>query len=1043
MGPNIDIQATGSVMQETTHTELNSPKEDISSCPSSTRVSGKENPPIQECSVAEVKSARTLHSSSGISTHVRKAATQRRKRDATGAAGKPAACIGSTPFRTPVQRKEKLPVVTPASITKLTRINTARQLEHRGVLQGDDLEPGSPHTSVGSVHSFVDEDFRQNPHDDGVVDNIKVIIRIRPRSFAEREEAERDPKSGISCLNRLSITTLSVATPHHEPHSYTFDHIADELTAQEDMFCLVGAPVIENVMAGFNSSIFAYGQTGSGKTHTILGQPCDPDQRGLAPRMLERLFQRISEEEDRSGRDVRYSCRCSFLEIYNESISDLLNTSAVNLQLREDVKRGCYVDGLSDHIVLNQDDAMALILRGAENRRVSETRMNRESSRSHSVFTCTLESSTRSASGITSIRFSRLNIIDLAGSERNKTSGATGDHFREACLINRSLTTLGRVIMELVEAQRQQRKASHIPYRDSRLTFLLQDSLGGNAKTVVIANVSPAASSACETNSTLQFASRAKYIRNKAVVNEDTQGDMDLLRREIQRLTRELEIVHSESREPLLRENHELRCQLDEMHIKSRDSSEQVAKSTAELIAIQTELRLAEPRLRQLEMEKETATTQASAMAGVLRDIQQALSVSCTPWEDLDVEAFKVESGCLMDKLLSEQSTHAQVLLDLEHCTQKVVLVEERLASSEAHSNAILEEHAAREEGLRQEIQSLRDELLATEGANDALLSRLQAAQERMKAIAEDADALRSEMARAREAEQAAATEARTAYANALAATQEAATEAHRLVSASDAAHAAEIGRMTKDIEDARGECHESRTELKRLAGEIGTLTGQLSASRAETIAAQAMAQHLVQEHAAKVSGLEKTVAKMQMALAESKGKEETNQSELRRLRRDSRDAAARGEALERQHAAEVTELKRAFEEAQTALESLRQEASHEANRSAKYRRALADIDDLILWARNSPSAAKSGGHSGFRIPRPPSIVLPSPQRPASTGAAHSQASYGTNKPRPKDMYPLTVKVDNPAYMSPTACYSPAASVGESAFASACESHGR
>eukprot|EP00878_Enallax_costatus_P027357 GHUV01029436.1.p1 GENE.GHUV01029436.1~~GHUV01029436.1.p1 ORF type:complete len:241 (+),score=83.16 GHUV01029436.1:535-1257(+) len=234
-------------------------------------------------------------------------------------------------------------------------------------------------------------------------------------------------------------------------------------------------------------------------------------------------------------------------------------------------------------------DAMRLMRTGAENRHVGETRLNRESSRSHSVFACTLERHSKSQeTGVTNVLFSRLNLIDLAGSERihggeHGGSQATGKHFREACHINKSLTTLGRVIMELVEAQRSSSgagrppssgglgrpgsasaKPRHVPYRDSRLTFLLQDSLGGNAKTLMIANISPSSVSAQETLSTLQFMSRAKCIRNRATINLDARGDVVLLQREIVRLNNELDNLRKGYTEPAIQENKELREKLEE-----------------------------------------------------------------------------------------------------------------------------------------------------------------------------------------------------------------------------------------------------------------------------------------------------------------------------------------------------------------------------------------------------------------------------------------------------------------------------------------------
>jgi kinesin family protein 15 len=246
------------------------------------------------------------------------------------------------------------------------------------------------------------------------------------------------------------------------------------------------------------------------------------------------LFQ---EKEIRKEEKLRFTCKCSFLEIYNEQILDLLNPNSVNLQIREDAKKGVHVENLTEHEVSNAREAMQQLVEGAANRKVAATNMNRASSRSHSVFTCLIESKWDSQ-GINHHRFSRLNLVDLAGSERQKSSGAEGERLKEATNINKSLSTLGLVITNLIAVSNK--KSHHVPYRDSKLTFLLQDSLGGNSKTTIIANISPSSCCAAETLSTLKFAQRAKYIRNNAIINEDASGDVLSMRLQIQHLKKEV-----------------------------------------------------------------------------------------------------------------------------------------------------------------------------------------------------------------------------------------------------------------------------------------------------------------------------------------------------------------------------------------------------------------------------------------------------------------------------------------------------------------------
>ncbi|CAL9121620.1 unnamed protein product [Musa textilis] len=366
--------------------------------------------------------------------------------------------------------------------------------------------------------------------------NVQVVIRIRPLSSAEISLQGHN-----RCVRQDSCQTITW-TGHPESR-FTFDLIADEHVSQENLFKVAGVPMVENCVAGYNSCMFAYGQTGSGKTHTMLGDLEGGTRRhsvncGMTPRVFEYLFSRIQKEKEARRDDkLRFTCKCSFLEIYNEQILDLLDPSSVNLQIREDSRKGVHVENLLEFEVSSARDVMQQLIQGAANRKVAATNMNRASSRSHSVFTCVIESKWESQ-GVTHHRFARLNLVDLAGSERQKSSGAEGDRLKEATNINKSLSTLGLVIMNLVSTS--SKKSLHVPYRDSKLTFLLQDSLGGNSKTIIIANISPSNCCGLETLSTLKFAQRAKFIRNNAIVNEDASGDVLSMRLQIQQLKKEV-----------------------------------------------------------------------------------------------------------------------------------------------------------------------------------------------------------------------------------------------------------------------------------------------------------------------------------------------------------------------------------------------------------------------------------------------------------------------------------------------------------------------
>ncbi|CAI9105872.1 OLC1v1004893C1 [Oldenlandia corymbosa var. corymbosa] len=390
---------------------------------------------------------------------------------------------------------------------------------------------------TSAVRSF---EFREDPNF-WKEHNVQVIIRVRPLN-----SSEISLQGNSRCVKQDSSQTITW-TGHPESR-FTFDLVADENVSQEMLFKVAGVPMVENCMGGYNSCMFAYGQTGSGKTHTMLGDIEGGTRRhsvncGMTPRVFEYLFSRIQKEKEaRREEKIRYTCRCSFLEIYNEQILDLLDPSSLNLQIREDNKKGIYVENLTEIEVTSARDVIQQLLQGATNRKVAATNMNHASSRSHSVFTCTVES-TWESQGVTHHRFARLNLVDLAGSERQKSSGAEGERLKEATNINKSLSTLGLVIMNLVNISNG--KSLHVPYRDSKLTFLLQESLGGNAKTSIIANISPSSCCSLETLSTLKFAQRAKYIKNHAIVNEDASGDVLAMRIQIQNLKKEVSRLRS------------------------------------------------------------------------------------------------------------------------------------------------------------------------------------------------------------------------------------------------------------------------------------------------------------------------------------------------------------------------------------------------------------------------------------------------------------------------------------------------------------------
>jgi hypothetical protein len=342
---------------------------------------------------------------------------------------------------------------------------------------------------------------------------VKVAVRVRPMSPQERAGGRQEVVTIDEVAKTILISKpLGKSIEILDGKEFTFDEVFGPSCTQSAMFELTTRDIIDGVIEGFNGTIFAYGQTGAGKTHTMVGSNDSPELRGIIPRVFEYIFSRSS----------KLSLQATFIEIYNEEIRDLLEKrpqsgatarrgSVVDrLELQEKPDGSVGVRGLEWSRVESVSDLENLLCLGIRNRSTSSTLMNNESSRSHSIFTIFVQNGDR---------YGKLNLVDLAGSERQSKTGATGDTLKEAAKINLSLSALGNVISALVENGKN--SSNFVPYRDSKLTRMLQDSLGGNTKTVMIANIGPVDYNYEESMSTLRYASRAKNIKNKPRLNED------------------------------------------------------------------------------------------------------------------------------------------------------------------------------------------------------------------------------------------------------------------------------------------------------------------------------------------------------------------------------------------------------------------------------------------------------------------------------------------------------------------------------------------
>ncbi|XP_029308016.1 kinesin-like protein KIF13A isoform X1 [Cottoperca gobio] len=403
---------------------------------------------------------------------------------------------------------------------------------------------------------------------------VKVAVRVRPMN---RREIELNTKCVVDMEDNQTVLhpppSNAKGDNRKQSKVFAFDHCfwsidesnVPKYAGQEVVFKCLGEGILENAFQGYNACIFAYGQTGSGKSFSMMG---NGEQPGLIPRLCCSLFERVHRVENEGH---TFKVEVSYMEIYNEKVRDLLDPkgSRHSLKVREHKVLGPYVDGLSQLAVTNFEDIEVLMSEGNKSRTVAATNMNEESSRSHGVFSIIVTQTLYDLkSGNSGEKVSKLSLVDLAGSERVSKTGAAGERLKEGSNINKSLTTLGCVISALADQSAGKGKAKFVPYRDSVLTWLLKDNLGGNSKTAMIATVSPAADNYEETLSTLRYADRAKRIVNHAVVNEDPNARIIReLREEVEKLKVQLSQAESLKAPELKEKLHESEKLIQEMTV--------------------------------------------------------------------------------------------------------------------------------------------------------------------------------------------------------------------------------------------------------------------------------------------------------------------------------------------------------------------------------------------------------------------------------------------------------------------------------------------
>ena len=544
------------------------------------------------------------------------------------------------------------------------------------------------------------------------------------------------------CVNmRPSAGTIEVRNPKtleaSDPgKTFTFDAVYDWNSKQVELYEETFAPLVDSVLEGFNGTIFAYGQTGTGKTFTMEGVKNDEALAGVIPRSFSHIFSHISA----APTGEQYLVRSSYLEIYQEEVRDLLSKDQGeknHLELKERPDTGIYVKDLSSFVCKSQCEIEHVMAVGNTNRKVGKTNMNEHSSRSHAIFIITVECSTvdEDEGDKAHIRAGKLNLVDLAGSERQAKTGATGERLKEATKINLSLSCLGNVIKALVDG-----KSTHVPYRDSKLTRLLQDSLGGNARTVMVANIGPADYNYEESLTTLRYANRAKDIKNKPRINEDPK---DALLREFQEEIARLKTQLSgrEGSGGKRRKKEKRSKSGKRMQSSVEGGSESGSEESSMSLAMSAETEELEARLS---VERDLLSTDTTMLAEERERLNREVSAKeeALSRQRKEQEAVKAKIKAMESKLLTGDGRDAGNIK--ERTNEQHKMLEARKAEVAAKKAAAreaarqLEEREERDVELEKTYTSLQAEVDAKTKRLRKLFSKMQGTKQEIQDVTEE-----------------------------------------------------------------------------------------------------------------------------------------------------------------------------------------------------------------------------------------------------------------------------------------------------------------
>ncbi|KAK3266625.1 hypothetical protein CYMTET_24764 [Cymbomonas tetramitiformis] len=532
--------------------------------------------------------------------------------------------------------------------------------------------------------------------------NVQVLLRCRPPNA---DEIKNRIPTVLKCNEATREVTLAqnIASKQID-RTFAFDKVFGTDASQEQIYDDAMFSVVQEALEGFNCTIFAYGQTGTGKTFTmgteggaVLAKDGNlAPNSGVIPRAVKHIFTALE------NADSEYSIKVTFLELYNEEITDLLACDArvhpgdkqAKLGLCEDGKGGVLVRGLEEEIVRNQTEILSVLERGTAQRRTAETQLNKQSSRSHSVLTITIHIKETTAEGEELIKVGKLNLVDLAGSENISRSGARDGRAREAGEINKSLLTLGRVISALVEQQ------SYVPYRDSKLTRLLRESLGGKTKTCIVATVSPCLNSLEETLSTLDYAHRAKNIRNKPEVNQKTTKTALLkeMNQEIEKLKLDLLAAREKDGVFMSKDRHDEReAELESGRVRVKELEETLELKEKQLAEVQNLFNSKQQQLEALTEQHEETAAELQSAQEVLEQTSEKLDKAKVGIEERNYLIAAHEHS--EESLVSHTGVLAGGLSSAASEVERLYGKLERVNTKEVHNAGVLEE-------LKQEVRS-------------------------------------------------------------------------------------------------------------------------------------------------------------------------------------------------------------------------------------------------------------------------------------------------------------------------------------------------